>query len=328
MERNRRSKKNKVQFNQIVASAEIKQWGSFLSSNQNKNLLIRFLVSEWKSENYRSKIGGKEFFVACEEKTFKISENDVEEIQELGSNHEEADTRMALHVQDANNNFEHVLVASPDTDVFIILLSISSVLNSNMYFLTGVKDSRRIIDVTQVGNNMMDTLNPKGVDREQLMKSLIGFHSFTGCDTISAFAGKGKVKPLKLMVNNLKYLEAFSKLGEQQTIDDDLMNSLLAFVCHMYGWKETILVNEVRYRMYCQSGGKVACEKLPPCESVVRLHAMRANYQAYIWRQSLLQYQDEMDPTEHGWLIDIDGNLDIKWMDCNPAPDEVRVKQM
>ena len=46
------------------------------------------------------------------------------------------------------------------------------------------------------------------------MKSSIGFHSFTGCDRISVFAGGGKVKPLKLMLRDTRFVEAFAQLGE------------------------------------------------------------------------------------------------------------------
>ena len=93
----------------------------------------------------------------------------------------------------------------------------------------------------------------------------------------------------------------------------------------MYGCKEIDSVDELRYRMYCQSAGKIACENLPPCNDTLDLHVMRANYQARIWRESLLQHQNEVDPLEHGWTLDDDGLFSIKWMRCNPAPEEVRI---
>ena len=77
---------------------------------------------------------------------------------------------------------------------------------------------------------------------------------------------------------------------------DSLINWLNRFVCHMYGWKGKDSVNNIRYWMYCQSGAKIASEKLPPCEDVLQLHILRANYHAFIWRQSLLAQQAENDP--------------------------------
>ena len=51
IERSRRSRGELV-FKRIVASAEIKQWGSFLSPNENKNSLVTFIVPEWKKREY------------------------------------------------------------------------------------------------------------------------------------------------------------------------------------------------------------------------------------------------------------------------------------
>ena len=44
-------------------------------------------------------------------------------------------------------------------------------------------------------------------------------------------------------------------------------------------------VDNLCYRMYCQSAGKIACDHLPPCSDAFDLHIMRANYQAKIWRE-------------------------------------------
>ena len=135
-----------------------------------------------------------------------------------------------------------------------------------------------------IDDYVFDALKGCDVSKEILMKSLVGFH--TGCDTISAFAGKGKVKPLKLMLNNtILYVQSFAQLGENTDISQTTLQTIKSFVCHMYGWKGFDSVDEIRYRMYCQSGGKIACQQLPPCTDVLELHVMRANYQACIWRE-------------------------------------------
>ena len=42
---------------------------------------------------------------------------------------------------------------------------------------------------------------------------------------------------------------------------------------------------------------------------------MRANYQARIWRESLVQFESEVNPEDHGMFIDKSNDqLDIKWM--------------
>ena len=124
---------------------------------------------------------------------FKIYEDNVIAIPELESNHEEADTRIKLHVQHASQDFQKILVLSPDTDVFIICLSFQPVIDANY---------RRIIDIGAVVENIDQNPNLCESSKESLLSVLVGFHSFTGCDTVSAFAGRGKIKPLMLMMKS------------------------------------------------------------------------------------------------------------------------------
>ena len=69
----------------------------------------------------------------------------------------------------------------------------------------------------------------------------------------------------------------------------------------MYGCKRNNSVDELRYRMYRQGAGKLACDHLPPCSDALDLQIMRANIkQKFGERESLLQYQSDMDPLENG----------------------------
>ena len=95
-------------------------------------------------------IGSKNIFVTHGEKVFKVNEDIVIAIPELDSNHEEADTRIILHTQHANQHFQRILISSPNTDVFINCISFQRIVDANLYFLTGVRNSRRIIDIRDV----------------------------------------------------------------------------------------------------------------------------------------------------------------------------------
>ena len=132
------------------------------------------------------------------------------------------------------------------------------------------------------------------------------------------------------MLNDARYMQAFAQLRQHTEINYAELQTIRSFVCHMYECKGNHLVDELRYRMYCQSAGKIACDHLPPCSDAFDLHIMRANYQAKIWREreSLLQYQIDMDPLENGRSLDDDRGFSIKWMRCNPGPDEVRIRQV
>ena len=71
-----------------------------------------------------------------------------------------------------------------------------------------------------------------------VMKSLIGFHSFTGCDTISAFNGRGKLKPIKLMLKDEKHIKMFSRFGENTNISTEILQ--FHRICLSHVWMERV----------------------------------------------------------------------------------------
>ena len=82
-------------------------------------------------------------------------------------------------------------------------------------------------------------------------------------------------------------------------------------------------VDNVRYRMYCKSGGKVSCDTLPPTNDA--LHISRANYQTYICWHSLVAQQEQLDTIYHNWMHDGKENcFTLKLMKCKPTPNEVK----
>ena len=118
------------------------------------------------------------------------------------------------------------------------------------------------------------------------------------------------------------YVETFSTLGKLDSTDE-CINAIEKFVCHMYGKADDdASINSLRYNMYCQRNGKIAIDMLPPCFNVLIQHVRRANYQARIWHKSLERNALIGSPEDNGWTIK-DDKLDILWMTCNPAPDEV-----
>ena len=65
VERSRRSH-GELELKKIIPTAEIKQWNLLLSSNENKNKLIRFIVQHWKNNN--NLVGDKVPYVTSEDK--------------------------------------------------------------------------------------------------------------------------------------------------------------------------------------------------------------------------------------------------------------------
>ena len=74
-------------------------------------------------------------------------------------------------------------------------------------------------------------------------------------------------------------------------------------------------------KLHCAKCGKIEPEALPPCQSSLRLHASRANYQAAIWRRAIEPCPDVPSPHGHGWKFE-DSTLEFVWLASKPASEE------
>lgn len=83
-----------------------------------------------------------------------------------------------------------VVIRSVDTDVFIIALSNISKMNpqKSCIWRLAAKNSLKFFNISSISEML----------GQDLPRNLSGFHSFTGCDQIPTFAGKGKLKPLRV----------------------------------------------------------------------------------------------------------------------------------
>jgi len=52
------------------------------------------------------------------------------------------------------------------------------------------------------------------------------------------------------MESDEKFIDAFTLLGEQESISSTVAEVLEEYVCKLYGFKEEISINEVRYKMF------------------------------------------------------------------------------
>ena len=144
--------------------------------------------------------------------------------------HEEADTKMFMHASYiANTCDSSIAIKSPDTDVFVIGIALeSSIESSRLYFHTGRGGNVRTIHLHAIKQHLGDSVS----------NALIGLHCFTSCDSISAFYGKGKTKPFKLVLQNPRFCSAFHLLGESFTVSEEMVTALEAFVCSLYGQQD------------------------------------------------------------------------------------------
>ena len=191
----------------------MKQWNHFLSSGDNKMQLIDFIVNQWQYDDRIKKTNPNIFYTTAGTKCYNLSRVGRTEVSSLSTSQEEAGTRLFLHAQYAVNHLQgNIIINSPDIDVFIISLMVSEKINANINFKTGKKNKARIISANKVKESLKDKYDAVvSVELECFSKALVSLHAFTGCDTVSAFAGLGKSKALKIMAKNIDYTKLFEK---------------------------------------------------------------------------------------------------------------------
>ena len=104
---------------------------------------MSYLADDWKLNT--DLLNGKMLFVTTRTNAFEITTTACRLVTELISNHQEADTQMLLHAEHASYAYEGVIIATPDTDVFLIALSHVSSINAHVNMLTGTNEKRCLI---------------------------------------------------------------------------------------------------------------------------------------------------------------------------------------
>ena len=139
----------------------------------------------------------------------------------LSHNHEEADTLLILHAIDVarSDPFQKLIVQSPDTDVFLLLIYYQRRLCNHTIFKTGisfnyihfkcsnkepergVKNFDTIFILTGRGKDIreIDVTAAYEAVGSEIASAILGFHAFSGCDFTSKFNNKSK----KVMLESL-----------------------------------------------------------------------------------------------------------------------------
>ncbi len=155
------------------------KWNDFLRDETNKKELFHFLSKKIVSANYPE---GKQVYITSGTEVFlKGSDQQMQ-----ACDHEEADTRLVVHIVHAiHNGHGKILVRTVDTDVIVILvgkffylLSLNSDISIWVAFGKGKSFSYWHI------NSICTFLG------EEKALGLPVFHSLTGSDTTSGFFGK------------------------------------------------------------------------------------------------------------------------------------------
>ncbi len=128
---------------------------------------------------------------------------------------------------------------------------------------------------------MVTTMNPT-----QCL-TLPVLHAFTGCDTVSAFAGRGKKTAWATWKSFPEVTDAFNELlCMPSEVSEGSMLLLERFVVLMYDrTSECTEVNDARKQLLTRKSRTL--ENIPPTQAALKQHIKRTCYQANCWNRAL-----------------------------------------
>lgn len=101
------------------------------------------------------------------------------------------------------HQIQKIVLSSPDTDVFFLLLIHTQLIENPVIFESGCGNNRRII-------NIYDVILKKG---KELCFVLPAFYACTGCDSTSAFLRRGKLQLKKFSKNTTFFSNLLQNLA-------------------------------------------------------------------------------------------------------------------
>lgn len=186
-------------YKNITAGQKIKQFRNFLRNGQNKNSVIKFFNDYCRIPSSREKLANKELYTTCGTKCYKLTTDTVQEVIELSSGQEEATTRLLLHAKHAATpHVKTVIISSEDTDVRILCISFAHEFPVPIYQRCVSQHQARYVDISKIAGVLVFCWLKQPLVIANIKKALFGLHAFTGCDSVSAFTGIGKARPLCL----------------------------------------------------------------------------------------------------------------------------------
>ena len=266
-------------------------WKNFLRNDDNKDELFQSLGHECVSKDTGDKVIVSTLLDSV------VSSRDGQNTDGLQPcSHEEADTRMLLHVKDAMNcGFKLVMIRTVDTDVVVLAVAHFQGLPNieQLWIAFGTGKDFRYIPIHEIASALCP----------QMAKGLLFFHAFTGCDVTSYFANRGKKSAWKTWVAWPEITDSFATLSLPCTVNipEDIILKLERFVVLMYcRTSDDMHVNTARMTLFSKMSRTI--ENIPPTQAALEQHIRRSSYQSgHVWGQSLDVQPVLPDVTDWGW---------------------------
>jgi len=236
--------------------------------------------------------------ISVEDECTKFTYDNQQTVLPLQTTQEEADTKLILHAHYyLETTMSNVTLYSPsgDTGVVVLAIALLKLYNERVTIIDGHGQYKKSFQLNQVDLD------------GTVVNALIGFHAFSGNDFVSSFFRKGKKKCYEVLEKKSTYQDAFALLGDTFELSDSTFKVIQQFVCHIYNSKKQE-VNEARYELfhkkYQNYDKAVDMSTLPPCLDVLKLHILRSQYIAALWKRALISKPELPNMIDFGWNHD------------------------
>ena len=241
---------------------------AFLRVDENKSELFGYLAEQAMKTNSQ-----KQVITTKGENVMSLQDCNTSMLSPC--NHEEADSRIFVHLADAvHAGLTKVLIRTVDTDVVVLAVSVVHQVDiEELWIWFGTGKNTRFIPAHEIPRSL-------GIERS---KCLVVFHAFSGCDTVSHFKGIGKKTDWDVWSTYNPVTEAFTGILENKCLTDDSLATLERYTVLMYDQTSQLeSVNETRKHLFTQKSRQI--ENLPPSQAALWQHILRAAYQGvFIW---------------------------------------------
>ncbi|CAF1303505.1 unnamed protein product [Didymodactylos carnosus] len=285
----------------------------------NRSVVARAVRDSWL-KLYPKLPNGKTMFVAGpDEKTYLLINSDCVIVDDLTSNHIEADTRIFLHIKHISHfeNITQVIVQATDTDIIVLAIGFAVEFGIKLYVhcSTSRKIQSKYIDCSVIARRCRDEYKIHPM-------ILIVLHAISGCDTTS-------------FIRNISKQKLFRAFYKQPSDYADLINMyVIPTTPECLSCAERLLINcvnsslatldEVRTSQAITHLRSTSSQSflniLSPTTNSFHYHCKRVAVQCNIWFQSLFNDIDYPELIGNGYTL-IDGEVAIEWKSTPSMPD-------
>ena len=256
----------------------------------------------------------------------------------FNSNAMEADMRVWRHA--TMTQYDHIVIYSPDTDVYNIGLIIPACRSKHIVVQINLpQNPPKYVDMQKLHVCLNHDPDLASLPQSNLGSIMLQLYIVTGCDYLSYFSGIGKPTFLNIFYQHAEFITGIHSVG---CIDQCITNSgFLAFV-RLIGtvyFKRNLATivsklevetphqlfnsikqasDEEKHKEWYHTIKKVihvvSEDQRPPTLTALRRHWMRACWTHRMWSNSTKadQYDGLPPPETQGWFIDKDG-YSIDW---------------